>query len=152
MTNEELMTPRFKVIGDYPNSLFKIDEILTGDERIYCDENSKRYSDFPNIFKPLEWWEERNIEDLPKYLKFNEVIRTSFTSINDEEEPFIHKVKVHQRYSTDTYFRYSSFYEFVSEWKDQPYNYNQFLPSTEEEYLEYIKNLENNGKGISRIN
>lgn len=142
MTNEELMTPRFKVIEDYPNSLFKIDEILTGNERLFCDKNSERYSDFPNIFKPLEWWQERSLEDLPKYLKFNEEIRTGIRSVNDEEEPFVHKVKIHQRYFENEDFRYSSFYEFVSEWKDQPYNYNQFLPSTEEEYLQYIKTLE----------
>jgi len=31
-------------------------------------------------------------------LKFNDHIRTGVTSINGEQEPFIHKVKVHQRY------------------------------------------------------
>jgi hypothetical protein len=142
MTNEELMTPRFRVIADYPNSLFKIGEILTGNQRLFCDKNSERYSDFPNIFQPLEWWEERSLEDLPKYLRFKDNVRTGYLKINDEEEPFVHKVKVHFRYSTNEDYRYSSFKRFVSEWKEQEYNYNQFLPSTEEYYLEYIKTLE----------
>jgi len=92
MTNEELMTPRFKVIGDYPNSLFKIDEVLIGDERIFCDENSKRYSDFPNIFKLLEWWEERNLEDLPKYL---ENLDFSYPIHKKVEEYFINNSEIY---------------------------------------------------------
>ena len=121
MTNEELMTPRFKVIDDYPNSLFKIDEILTGNERIYCDENSKRYSDFPNIFKPLEWWEERELEDLPKYLKDDFYI-----------------IKVEKYYEKFGKLKFDYFeYEGQTLYNDRVDNL--FSPSSEEEYLKYIK-------------
>lgn len=125
MTNEELMTPRFKVIDDYPNSLFKIDEILTNNERIFCDENSKRYSDFPNIFKPLEWWEERELTDFPKYLK------EEYSNIVIKVENYYLKYhKIHFRYFDLEIQNFSNEYIY------------DFIPSTEEEYLEYIKTLE----------
>ncbi len=64
----ELMKPRYKVIADYPKSCFTIDEVVHG-ESIFGIE-VKNYSEFPAIFRKLEWWEERNIEDMPKYVKY----------------------------------------------------------------------------------
>jgi hypothetical protein len=66
MTNEELMLPRFNVIADYPNSSFDIGDILEQDEKhktnywVKLQLYTSRYPDkYPNIFRKLEWWEER---------------------------------------------------------------------------------------------
>jgi len=70
ITVEQLFKPRFEAIADYPNSLFKVGLVInTGYDRIFCDSNSEKYSDFPHLFKKLEWYEKRNIADMPKYLK-----------------------------------------------------------------------------------
>lgn len=78
MTTEELLKPRWKVIADYPKSTFNIEDILINnseqDEREYIswehDGKDVYYpDDYPTIFKRLNWWEERDIEDLPKYIK-----------------------------------------------------------------------------------
>jgi len=86
---KNLLNPRFKVIAEYPNTIFKKDDIL---ERIkYKDTdiniselltNSKRcginklsglhFSDlekYPHLFKKLNWWDERKQDELPTYLK-----------------------------------------------------------------------------------
>ena len=67
MKSAELLKPRFKVIADYPKSVFKVGETLHGD-LIYCDTNGPKYSDYPHLFRKLNWWEERKKEDMPKKL------------------------------------------------------------------------------------
>lgn len=73
LTKEELLAPRFLVIADYPNSIFKVGEILSGDYdgRIFCDPNSCKYSDFPHLFQKLYWYEKRDKSELPEYVKMN---------------------------------------------------------------------------------
>ena len=67
---KELEKPRFKVIADYPRSIFKIDEIIdNGYEFIFGDADGLKYSDFPHLFKKLNWWENRTEKEMPKYLK-----------------------------------------------------------------------------------
>lgn len=82
LSKEQLLIPRYKVIAYYPNSKFPIGTILTldkyssgkwwheytDDEPIHLEDGDNR---FPAIFKPLEWWERRSIEDLPEYLMRN---------------------------------------------------------------------------------
>ncbi|WP_319502548.1 hypothetical protein [uncultured Draconibacterium sp.] len=65
MTAEQLLKPRFEVIADYPKSIFKVGEILNG-ELIYCDTNGPKYSDYPHLFKKLNWWENRKESEMPK--------------------------------------------------------------------------------------
>lgn len=78
MTIEELLIPRWKVIAEYPNSIFDVGNILvnnsTQNEYEYIswkDYGKDVYypNDYPTIFKKLEWWEDRNIKDLPEYVK-----------------------------------------------------------------------------------
>ncbi len=63
MTPQELLQPRFKVITDYPNSPYSIGDIYPD----YIIGDLVRQ--YPHIFKPLQWWEERKIEDMPTYFK-----------------------------------------------------------------------------------
>lgn len=74
MTREELLKPRYKVIADYPRSNFNIGDIWpdvaaewTTKEQI--DYTLEEMSKYPSLFKKLEWWEEREPEDMPEYLK-----------------------------------------------------------------------------------
>ena len=74
-TVEELLMPRWKVIADYPNSIFKVGQIMErsgyGEFDIINHCNCSRY---PHIFKPIEWWEDRAVEDMPEYVKIIEDI------------------------------------------------------------------------------
>lgn len=80
LTIEELLTPRWKVIADYPQSLFFINEIVhydgfwarTKEVKIGINPN-----DYPLIFKKLEWWEEREEKDLPKFLEYEKQLTTN---------------------------------------------------------------------------
>lgn len=68
----ELLKPRYKVIADWPGMKFDVGEILfesytkglTNDyiKNGWCDK-------YPHLFKPLQWWEDRKPEEMPKYLK-----------------------------------------------------------------------------------
>ena len=74
MTKEELMKPRFKVIADYPNSSNKIGDVieLPNKEWKYADEVNcleDYFLDYPIVFKKLEWWEQRDENDMPEYVK-----------------------------------------------------------------------------------
>lgn len=78
---EELLKPRFKVIADYPNSIFEISEIIVPMNGVtyveYSDNGGKteiELSNFPHLFQLLKWWEERKVEDMPQYIEFNKII------------------------------------------------------------------------------
>lgn len=78
MTAKELLMPRFKVIADYPCNTNRIGEQL---ERIadnlfvvsrlgnissvYTTEALCMY---PHLFRQLNWWEYRKVEDMPNKL------------------------------------------------------------------------------------
>jgi len=76
MTKAELLIPRYLTIGDFPfNTYYPVGKIISiptdkyamsenGYPVVYCD-----FSDYPNCFKPLQWWEERKIDDLPEYVE-----------------------------------------------------------------------------------
>lgn len=81
MTAAELLKPRFEVIAEYPKCVFKKGMIikewhLEG----WCIDVNNNQSDilqlhnitpYPHLFKPLNWWEHRKVEDMPKKLKAN---------------------------------------------------------------------------------
>lgn len=93
---EELLKPRYKVIADYPKSEFEIGEIIQFDRigflpMIFLEDQTegwltdfiekprgsvmysiKMFEPYPHLFQPLQWWEERPIEELPLYVRFGE--------------------------------------------------------------------------------
>jgi hypothetical protein len=82
MTNEELLQRRVIVNGLYPFSKYKVGQILSfsiapnGITRFYYDKTDTYYPIeeewvilCPNIFTPIKWYENRGIEDMPKYVK-----------------------------------------------------------------------------------
>lgn len=80
-TVEELMKPRYKVINTWPdmaNVKFVFGDIITlqnydGKQWYIQDRAGKRYDayfdGFPHLFRRLEWWEERDVKDMPHFLK-----------------------------------------------------------------------------------
>jgi hypothetical protein len=72
MTAEELMKPRFEIIADYPDNYHgKVGTILDRDWSRYPNDDETqepvwRISDFPHLFKKLNWWEHRTIDQMPK--------------------------------------------------------------------------------------
>ena len=61
-----LLTPRFEVVLDYPFSPYKVGAIIT------TGENSNLYrvfQRFPDIFRLMFWWEEREQGELPAFIK-----------------------------------------------------------------------------------
>lgn len=60
----ELLKPRYKVISDYPGNIVKVDSICTPSEQ----ESILYYEKYPDIFKKLEWWEDRVLAEMPEYV------------------------------------------------------------------------------------
>ncbi len=127
MTKEQLLVPRWKVIADFPGNTFYIGEIFDlpsefthqqiiikgNNEEIDLDVDLHKY---PLIFRKLEWWEDRKLEDMPKYIKFrNSNILFETDTYTGHGEAIMNKTNVH-------------------------HNLYYYLPATEEEYLK-----QNNG-------
>ena len=144
MTPEELLIPRYEIIADYPNSPFKKGDILyrftwDGEGCVYTTSpdilltgyfcNEKTVERYSGIFRKLSWWEKREPEDLPKYLK----------------ETDTGKVFEPTRYYISGGFSvyYTKQKEKSGKWKGEstPFNLNyKFIaPASEEEYLASLK-------------
>jgi hypothetical protein len=123
MSTEDLLKPRYKCIVDYPCAIHKVGDIIKTYESamsyavkidVDIDYISEKIclSDYPAIFKKLEWHEERDIKDMPEYAK-------------DLENDLIGKVyRVLER-------------GLCIGFKDNLVHYKNCLPATEQEYLTY---------------
>lgn len=69
MSIEELLKPRYKIINPFPGDHgFEINSIIEYREYTVHDEDFTPDM-YPNLFRKLEWYEERKIEDMPEYVK-----------------------------------------------------------------------------------
>ena len=71
MNAEKLMNPRYEVIADYPSNQNPIGTVLECPN--YDNDFTKKYwvesnDRYPHLFRKMNWWEKRNIEDMPKRL------------------------------------------------------------------------------------
>lgn len=117
MTPEELLKHRYKVIADYPFTNYNIGDILLieGTED-YKESRISFFEQYPLMFQPLQWWEERKVEDMPDYLK----------DIGDSEMFRIVK------------WLSNSKAEIFTKWGKRYVDAEHFLPSTKEEYEQYL--------------
>jgi hypothetical protein len=127
MTSEELMKPRYKVIADYPGLphympvgfIIKEQETLPYFFNLVIDK-------YPHLFKKLEWFEERSIEDMPQYVKY----------VNTHtNETIVCKIFKYEFKPTGDVISYT---------KDdigKLYLGAIDFPATEQEYLNYIKQI-----------
>ena len=118
----DLMTPRYEVISDYPGSPYSIGDILlqSRPQGYWVLENGQcKLGDDPgrykSIFRPLQWWEYRKPEEMPKYVKYWDISKFFPIDIvcKSSETPF-------------NAFNYTA---------------TNFLPATEAEYIAYQKQL-----------
>jgi len=76
MTARELLQPRYEVIADYPKSDFKVGDIIQCSDDLVNDKDvgaflrkfKYNFDKYPHLFKKLNWWEHRKLEDMPKRL------------------------------------------------------------------------------------
>lgn len=77
MLAKDLLKPRFEVIADYPSSLYAIgDEVEEHEIDKFHYQNCGDYqytsaqtlSKYPHLFRKLNWWEKRTVEQMPKKL------------------------------------------------------------------------------------
>ncbi len=154
MTIEELLIPRWIVITKYPNNNdFPVGKLIDFHPWENCnlywehtieDCQGKRsfleifFEEHPKIFKKLEWWEDRRLEDMPNFLK-----QTGYVdSFNKPVPDFYVKVEHHFTFN-HTEWRSGSFKSFESydipygnKWSGlASYRYGEFEPITEQEYL-----------------
>lgn len=146
MTKEELLIPRYKVIATYPDSKFKIGDIIYVHhntpyqsnnvctlDKIY-NPNVTQWIDLseaekhPNIFKKLMWWEERKLSDMPIYvlsvyenggLKHGSIAKISSNGIFEDD------VKTECRFFAKI------------DGQNNRINYSNLFPSTKEEFNKY---------------
>jgi hypothetical protein len=125
---ENYFIKRYKVIAGYPNSPFSINEILELQESLikpmqhfimvadfdsYTAYYESDFNLYPHLFKKLEWWEDRLIDNMPNFVKCNKKI---------------YKVLQKWEVSVICEKHYSDNLGLDVDW-------DSLLPSTEEEFL-----------------
>lgn len=135
MSTENLLLPRYKVIATWPGmhaEPFHLGQIIS--LQPYEDEDYKGFihipikhipgsfmregffSGYPHLFKKLEWWEERAIDDMPEYLSCP---------------------------SRKMFFKVESWHKsyFIIDGR-QKMQYRNYIPATLAEYEQYINQKE----------
>lgn len=73
---EALLNPRYKVIADYPGNELKVGIVLTLTDGMWCDDEyeftspESYFKQYPHLYKPMAWWEEREVDEMPEYLSY----------------------------------------------------------------------------------
>ncbi len=85
MNIENLKLPRYKIIADYPNSHYKIDQIIHEADNLEGAMFFKStIHNYPKIFKPLEWWEHRTLDEMMSVEYVRITIYTGYWIISDD--------------------------------------------------------------------
>lgn len=121
MSIEELLLPRYKLLADYPLNILEIGAVFDRCTEFQCVFFDK----YPHLFRKLEWWEERKIEDMTAYVKL----------VIDNNIGFVHKV---EKWSGAN-IHGVPLYEYKNKVGYQTtLSVTDLLPATESEYNEYI--------------
>jgi hypothetical protein len=134
MTTEELLRPRYKVIADYPGSIFTTSDIVefikdTNDPRrsvfwlvnkkVSTGQSHEFFEHYPHLFRKLQWWEERKDGDIEYVKRSGRVFKFSGIEL------------------WDTYpEKIGAFFLVIGEYDEIASNGSE--PATHEEYLQYI--------------
>lgn len=62
------MQPRWEVIADYPGNVAKVGSVFR-ESWFTFRMNNFDPTHYPAIYRQMDWWEKRQITDLPVYLK-----------------------------------------------------------------------------------
>ena len=135
MTPEELMIPRYKVINVWPDmgyigeGGFSMNEVFHPNAKhgnLYY--NGCDVTKYPHLFKKLEWWERRELSEMPKYIKCVIDCRIPDGAVLISNWEYFGSVKVISHVGFDTERNHSF-------WIDP----NYFVPATESEYNTFIE-------------
>jgi hypothetical protein len=148
---EELLVPRYKVIDLFPfNQYFSIGDIIECehlDDREHLATHERyawleplknssahnttfyesEFNKYPHLFRRLEWWEERQPEEMPKYLKD----KTGVFKTRDWR--LIGAVMAFDIYITGSVYSIDGWHELSKSFLPN------YLPATEAEYLNQQK-------------
>ncbi len=135
MENDQLLIPRFKVMANYPNSQFRIGQVIslnkydackywheyTDKEPFYLEDGDEKK--YPSIFRKMEWYQARVISEMPDYLK----------NYSDEELAFVLKV---EKYNThkDSDELWCFEYYWQNEKDIKRMSLADWVPATKEEF------------------
>lgn len=68
-TIDHLLAPRFEVIADYPDQILEKNQVVRGLVNYVTGTVKVNLTEYPHLFRPLNWWEKRTEDEMPKYLK-----------------------------------------------------------------------------------
>lgn len=99
---EKLLAPRYKVLAEDTTGKFKKGQTLVNvygwKEMCWWDDKGingyyvNNPENYPHLFRPMKWYEEREIKDMPKYMRlYDGRIREveQYDEVNDEVFYFI---------------------------------------------------------------
>lgn len=116
---KDLMQKRWLVIASFPdNDDYPVGDILDRDWCRYVNSEDEsegvvwRISEYPHLFRELQWWEYRDKSEMPKYVKHRDKIY-KVTGWLGENCPYI-------------------------EGEKHPFAPEVFIPATEKDFNEYI--------------
>lgn len=115
----ELLKPRFILIKSYPGNLHEIGTIIHNLGRGNLNKGKAletSFDNYPHLFKKLEWWEHRKLEEMPEYVKKNDDVLLVNKYDFDSNTVY---VEVNYPFSLRSFL-------------------NKSMPSTLEEYTTYI--------------
>lgn len=130
-TVEELLKPRILVTNDYPNSPYKKDEILEFFQQGQpLSEKGwlNLFIPYPHLFKPLEWWMNREESDMPEYVKLR-TEKKLFAEVN------MH-YKEHNRWNSRPDYN-----KFCCITNLGTLDYDNLLPATADDYNTYLETV-----------
>lgn len=140
MTPEELLKERYKVIAPDTSGRWPVGEVYTFNREVAQTYdywiNSKGegvtfnfFSAFPHLFKPLAWYEEREVGEMPQYVRNEdgEIIKILSWEKKDNHGLTPYMIG----YIIDERPKYSATFS--------PNMEPRCLPAKEEEYLSYLK-------------
>jgi len=127
-TVEELLKPRIKIINDWPGvagivvpgTIINVDDEFT-DDMFWIGEEPfliDKIRDYPYLFKELKWHEDRELSDMPKYIKII-------------DENVIAKVETH---SIGIGFTFKETNDFTNDYMRRKVYSTNTIPSTEDEF------------------
>lgn len=147
MTPEQLLIPRYKVKARDTSGNFEIEDVfmqyLLGGpvwrkfiDGKWTDTTIHNPEKYPHLFKPLQWWEDRKLEEMPAYVKQEGMVDSRDKPIPDRV------IKVDKHWANTATKPYGNYKVFSS--SEDPHNhlysqmYSDWQPATHEEYLTYI--------------
>lgn len=132
MTKEminDLLKEKFKVIAPIPWTHFRVGEIVSNESlRGYKENNvyatKMDLSNFPHLFKRMQWFEDRTEDQMPEFVRYQS---------KGEDARYI---RVFKHFTN----RDGAFNIYGFMFENEFYSYKHCTPITEEEYFRAIKN------------